>query len=147
LAAYKRVMRRAHILLVLAAVAAAALAAAASATTPVPPVLVSVSTNGGFCPAKECQWWGKVTTTTVSGKDRKPRRLTVAEGEALVAATTAINPAKLPRFKGTCPIAYDGQERIYRFRGKPVLRSCTYDLSHVRAVLLTERLLESLKPR
>jgi hypothetical protein len=140
-------MRRAHLLLVLAAVAAPALAAAASATTPKPPVLVSVTTNGGFCPAKACQWSGQITATTVSGKSLRPRRLTTAERKALIAATTAINPAKLPKFKGTCPIAYDGQERIYRFSGKPVLRSCTYDLSHVKAVLLTERLLESLKPR
>ena len=133
-------------MLVASAVAAAALAAAASATTPPePPVLVSVTTNGGFCPAQGCQWSGKITTTKISGKDRKPRRLTIAERKALVAATTAINPAKLPKFKGTCPIAYDGQERIYRFRGKPALRSCTYDLSRVKAVLLTERLFARLK--
>ena len=25
--------------------------------------------------------------------------------------------ASLPPFEGTCPIAYDGQERTYRFRG------------------------------
>ena len=48
---------------------------------------------------------------------------------------------------GTCPIAYDGQELSYRFRGKRELRSCTYDLRHVRAVQLVDRLIASLPSR
>jgi hypothetical protein len=51
-------------------------------------------------------------------------------------------------FKGTCPTAYDGAESTYRFRGfETALPSCTYDLSGVEAVRLTNRLLATLKPR
>ena len=47
-------------------------------------------------------------------------------------------------FTGTCPIAYDGQERHYRFTGKRPLHSCTNDLRRVKAVQLVDRLLASL---
>jgi len=50
--------------------------------------------------------------------------------------------------RGRRPIAYDGTESIYRFRGvAPPLASCTYDLRRVRAVNVTERLFATLKPR
>ena len=86
-------------------------------------------------------------TITISATDRRSRHLTVAERRALTRAIAQLRPASLPPFSGTCPIAYDGQERIYRFRGKSVLRSCTYDLRNVQAVRLADRLLASLPAR
>ena len=112
-----------------------------------PQVLVTVSASGGLCPPSMCHWGGRITTTTISADGRYPRRLTVAERRALTRAIAGLRPVTLPSFRGTCPIAYDGQERHYRFAGKRELRSCTYDLRNVRAVQLADRLLESLKPR
>ena len=66
---------------------------------------------------------------------------------ALTQAIAQLKLATLPKFKGTCPIAYDGQELHYRFRGKPEVRSCRYDLRRVRAVQLVDRLIASLPSR
>ena len=130
---------------------AVAIVLSATATTapaaPRPQLLVSVTAQGGLCPENMCHWDGLITTATISGDGRRPRRITASERRALVAAIAALRPAKLPPFAGTCPIAYDGQERLYRFRGQPVLKSCTNDLSRVRAVLLADRLLASLRAR
>jgi hypothetical protein len=76
------------------------------------------------------------------------RRLKPGERLALLRAIKALDPAYLRAhpFKGTCPIAYDGSESIYRIRGfVPPLASCTYDLRGVTAVRLAERLLATLK--
>ena len=103
--------------------------------------------SGGLCPTHICHWGGRITTTTISADGRRSRRITAAERLALTRAITQLQPASLPPFAGTCPIAYDGQELSYRFRGKRVLRSCTYDLRHVKAVQLVDRLLASLPSR
>ena len=42
---------------------------------------------------------------------------------ALAAAIAQLRPSAVLPFTGTCPIAYDGQELTYRFRGKRALRS------------------------
>jgi hypothetical protein len=131
--------------LMLLALAAATAGSASAASTP--QVLVTVSARGGFCPPSMCKWSARITTTTISATDHRSRRLTLAERRALSRAITRLHPASLPPFKGTCPIAYDGQERIYRFQGKRVLRSCTYDLKNVHAVQLVDRLLASLPAR
>lgn len=92
----------------------------------------------------------RITDTTISGSEYKPRALRPSERRALLRAISALSPAYLAAhpFRGTCPIAYDGQESIYRFRGFPrALASCKYDLRGVRAVQLVERLLATLKPR
>jgi hypothetical protein len=112
-----------------------------------PQVLVTVSASGGLCPPSMCHWGGRITTTTISADGRYPRRLSVGERRTLTRAIAVLQPTTLPPFKGTCPIAYDGQERHYRFVGKRELRSCKYDLRNVRAVQLADRLLASLKPR
>ena len=122
-------------------------AGAGSASAAPPQLLVTVSARGGLCPTSMCHWGGRITTTTISATDRRSRRLTIAERRALARAIARIRPASLPPFAGTCPIAYDGEERIYRFRGKRLLRSCTYDLRNVRAVRLADRLLASLPAR
>jgi hypothetical protein len=132
------------ILLVLATAASGAGSAGAASK---PQLLVSVSAAGGLCPPSMCHWGGRITTATISAEGRYPRLLTGAERRALTRAIAVLRPATLRPFKGTCPIAYDGQERSYRFRGKRELRSCTYDLRNVRAVQLADRLLGSLKPR
>ena len=94
-----------------------------------------------------CHWSARITTTTISAEGRRSRRITVAERRALTHAIAQLKVATLPKFKGTCPIAYDGQERHYRFLGKPEVRSCRYDLRRVRAVQLVDRLIASLPSR
>jgi hypothetical protein len=92
----------------------------------------------------------RITDTKVSGAGRLPRRLKPSERVALLRAIGKLEMASIRAhpFTGTCPIAYDGTESIYRFRGfSQPLASCTYDLRGVPAVRLTERLLATLKPR
>ena len=122
-------------------------AGAACATPPKPPVLVSVSATGGFCRPSACHWGARITTTTISADGRRSRRLTTPEHRALTTAIAQLKPASLPLFTGTCPIAYDGQELHYRFRGTRELRTCKNDLRHVRAVQLVDRLVASLPSR
>ena len=138
-------LRRALILLTLVAVTAAA--GSAGATTPTPQLLVAVSATGGLCPPSMCHWGAKITTTTISAEGRRSRRITAAERAALTQAIARLRVATLPKFKGTCPIAYDGQELHYRFRGKPEIRTCKQDLRRVRAVQLVDRLIASLPAR
>jgi hypothetical protein len=140
-------MWRSGRLLLLTLLVLAASGAGRAAAAPEPQLLVGVAARGGLCPPSMCHWGGRITTTTITATDRRSRRLTRTERRALVLAIAQLRPASLPPFAGTCPIAYDGQERIYRFRGKPVLRSCTYDLRNVRAVQLADRLLASLPSR
>ena len=122
-------------------------AGSGAAALPRPDLLVSVSATGGLCPARVCSWSARITTTMISAEGRQSRRLTLLERRALAAAIAQLRPSALPPFTGTCPIAYDGQELTYRFRGKRALRSCTYDLRGVRAVQLVNRLLASLPAR
>jgi hypothetical protein len=139
---------RAQLLLALAIAMLAAVGAdSAAAVTPKPQLLVSVGASGGLCPAHVCRWSARITTTTISAEGRQSRRLTLVERRSLTAAIAQLRPASLQPFAGTCPIAYDGQELTYRFRGKSALRSCTYDLRRVRAVVLVNRLLASLPSR
>ena len=86
---------------------------------------------------------------TASGAAAKEPTLpwTAAERAALTQAIVRLKVATLPKFKGTCPIAYDGQELHYRFRGKPEVRTCKQDLRRVRAVQLVDRLIVSLPSR
>ena len=139
----RKMARRAQLLLLAFAVLAACSAGTASAASK-PQVLVSVSATGGMCKPSICHWGARITTTTISADDRRSRRLTVAERRALTAAIAQLKPASLPPFTGTCPIAYDGQERHYRFTGKRPLHSCTNDLRRVKAVQLVDRLIASL---
>jgi hypothetical protein len=138
----RRTQALALTLVVLAASSAGHAGAAAR-----PQLLVTVSASGGLCPTSVCRWGGRITTTTISADGRRARKLTIPERRALLGAISRLDPAKLPPFTSTCPIAYDGQELSYRFRGKPPLRSCTYDLRRVRAVQLVDRLLASLARR
>ena len=147
-AAYKtHMVRRARLLVLsLAVVVTAASAGSATAVT-TPQLLVAVSASGGMCPPSMCHWSARITTTTISAEGRRSRRITVAERRALLLAMAQLHPASLPKFTGTCPIAYDGQELHYRFRDKAEIRSCRYDLRRVRAVQLTDRLITSLPSR
>ena len=94
-----------------------------------------------------CHWGARITTATISAEGHRSRSITAAERSALTQAIARLKVASLRRFKGTCPIAYDGQEFHYRFRDKPEVRSCRYDLRRVRAVQLTDRLIASLPSR
>jgi hypothetical protein len=122
-------------------------AGTASATTPTPQMLVAVSARGGLCPTHICHWGGRITATTISADGHRARRLRSAERSALTRAMAQLKVASLPKFTGTCPVAYDGQERIYRFAGKRVLGSCSYDLRHVKAVQIVDRLIAGLPAR
>ena len=139
-------VRRARLLVLALVVMVAATAGSATAVTQ-PHLLVAVSATGGLCPPSMCHWSARITTTTISAEGRRSRRITVAEQRALLLAIAQLHPATLPKFTGTCPIAYDGQERHYSFRGKREIRSCRYDLRRVRAVQLTDRLIASLPAR
>ena len=146
-AAYKRHMvRHARIVVFILVVVVVATAGSASAVAS-PQLLVSVEATGGLCPPSMCHWGARITTTTISAEGRRSRRITAAERSALTQAIARLRVGSLPRFTGTCPIAYDGQELHYRFRDKPEVRSCRYDLRRVRAVQLTDRLIASLPSR
>jgi hypothetical protein len=143
------VTRFAPVLLVVTA--CFALGAAPPSAVPAPKPIVTVVRHGGLCrPGTECRSLLRITDTTISGSEYKPRRLLPSERRALLRAVRALDPAYLAAhpFRGNCPVAVDGQESIYRFRGfsRP-LASCKYDLRGVRAVQLVERLLATLKPR
>jgi hypothetical protein len=124
---------------------------ARAATGQARPPIVSVVRRGGLCiSGSECRSTFRITDATVTGDGYRARRLKPAERAELLRALKVFDPAYLGAhpFTGTCPIAYDGQESIYRFRGvKRALASCTYDLRGVRAVHVTERILGSLKLR
>jgi hypothetical protein len=113
--------------------------------------LVTVVRHGGLCVAgSECRWTLRINDASITGDGFRPRRLRPVERTALLRAIRALDPAyvRAHPFRGTCPIAYDGTESIYRFRGfKQPLASCRYDLRRVEAVQRTERLLATLKPR
>jgi hypothetical protein len=127
---------------------------AKQAATPAP--LVTVVSHGGVCPPPdlhgrgfECRWISRIDDRRITAGSIQ-RTLTPGKRLALLRAiaTLDIDTIRAHPFRGLCPTAMDGQEQIYRFRGFPHrLPSCAYDLRHVRAVQLTERLLASLTPK
>jgi hypothetical protein len=138
-------------ILLLSTSAAALLAVGSASATSTPPPMATIVRHGGLClSGSECRTVFRITDRTISGPGYVPRRLAPADRLALLRAIKLLNMPYLRAhpFKGTCPIAYDGSESIYRFRGfaRP-LPGCTYDLRGVRAVRITERLLATLKPR
>jgi hypothetical protein len=118
--------------------------AAASAATPI----VTVTRHGGLCvTGRECRSTLRISDTTISGDGYVSRRLKANERLALLRAVKKLDLSYLRAhpFTGTCPVAYDGSESIYRFRGfARALPSCTFDLRGVEAVRLTETLLRRL---
>jgi hypothetical protein len=137
-------------LIVLAVVLAALCSAAGVAAGSVSPI-VTLARHGGLCvTGTECRSILRIDDATISADGHVPRRLKPTERAALLRAIAAIDAKYLRAhpFKGTCPVAYDGQESIYRFRGfARTLPSCTYDLSGVAAVRLAERLFATLEPK
>lgn len=125
--------------------------AAGAGTAAAPRPIVTVVRHGGLCiSGSECRSVLRITDTTISGAGYLPRRLRAGERSALLRSIRLLDLATIRAhsFVGTCPIAFDGQESIYRFRGfAPALASCKYDLRRVQAVRLTERLLATLKPK
>jgi hypothetical protein len=132
--------------LVLAALSSGAVTGTQASPTPI----VTVTRHGGLCVSEsECRSTLRIGDMTISGNGYKPRRLAASERVALLRAIHALDTRYLRAhpFAGTCPVAYDGTESLYRFRGFPhALASCTYDLRRVEAVRLTERLLATLQP-
>ena len=145
--------------LLLAGVVALAAAGSAACTRPAPTEraepssdgrpLVSGRDHGGLChDGRECETAFTITDSTISRPGLPSRRLSARERQDLLDAIAEVDPSELPPFEGTCPTAYDGTETVYRFRGvERPLASCTYDLTGVEAVVLTERLLETLERR
>lgn len=130
--------------------AAFAARSASAAADRAPRPIVTVTWNGGF-------WCGgcrplvvRISDTRISGRKVVPRRLEPGERLALLRAIRTLDLAYLRAhpFKGTCPVALDGIEKTYRFRGFPhPLATCTYDLRGVKAVRLVERLMATLRWR
>ena len=139
-------------LLIAALACVAVLAAMSDVRAAASPPIVTVVRHGGLCltPAggMECRQGLRITDTTISSPGYVTRRLTRRDRAELLYAIARISPAYLRAhpFRGTCPVSYDGEESIYRFRGfrKP-LASCAYKLGGLQAVRVTERLLASLK--
>ena len=132
----------------LALLTASAVYAAASTQAATKPLVVVVR-HGGLCvTGSECRTVFRITDTTISGDGYRTRTLSATARRSLIRAVADLDAAYLRRhpFKGTCPMAYDGQESIYRFRGfAPSIPSCKYDVRGLQAVRLTERLLSTLK--
>jgi hypothetical protein len=120
---------------------------ASAATAPI----VTVTRHGGLCiTGSECRSVFRIDDRTISGDGYASRRLAPGERAALLRAIGKLDlkAIRARPLTGTCPVAYDGQEAIYRFRGFPArLPGCTYDLRGVEAVRLAERLLGTLRPR
>ena len=140
-------------LLLIAALGGVAVLAATVDGGAAPPPIVTVVRHGGLCPNPagggiECRQVLRITDATISAPAHVSRRLTRRERAELLRAIAHISSAYLRAhpFRGTCPIAYDGPESIYDFRGfgEP-LASCTYDLRSLQAVRVTERLVATLK--
>ena len=142
-----------RLILRLLAIGVLALSAVGSAagSDVVQPPLATVVRHGGLCVSgRECRFVFRIGDTTITARGYRPRRLTTGERRALRQAIAALDLAAIRKhpFRGTCPIAYDGQETIYRFRGfSSPLASCKFDLQRVAAVRLAERLIATLRPR
>jgi hypothetical protein len=112
------------------------------------PPLVTVVRHGGLCVSRrECRFVFRIGDSMITAPGYVPRRLTSSERRALVRAIAALDLAAIRQhpFHGTCPIADDGQESVYRFRGfSTPLASCTFDLERVPAVRLAARLIATL---
>lgn len=134
--------------LLAAALSGAGGAGAGQARAPEP--IVAVVRQGGLCISGTiCRSTLRIDDTTISGEGYRPRALRPGERAALLRAIANLELRYLRAhpFTGTCPMAYDGAETIFRFRGfQRSLPSCTYDLRGVEAVRLVEKLLASLKP-
>jgi hypothetical protein len=135
-------VRRGLIVILLALAVCATVGASVTQARQQP--LVVVVRHGGLCIAgSDCRLVLRITDTTI-WDGRRSRPLSPAARRSLVSAIHGLTAAYLRThpFKGTCPMAYDGQESIYRFRGfTPSIPSCKYDVRGIRAVRLTERLL------
>jgi hypothetical protein len=126
-------------------------ASAPAGQTGSPEPIVSVVRHGGLCVSgTECRSRLRITDSTVSADGYVPRRLKPGERLLLLRAIGKVELGYLRAhpFTGTCPIAYDGSESIYRLRGfaRP-LASCHFDLRGVAAVRLAERIFGSLRPK
>src|SRR5262245_29372283 len=117
-------------------VVAAALVAPGAVAGPRAPLAV-VTWHGGLCATgSECRSTLRVTDTAIGGDGYRSRPITATERRALIDAIRRLDGSyfRMHPFTGTCPIAYDGSEVSYRFRGFGLaLRSCTYDLRGVEA--------------
>jgi hypothetical protein len=118
--------------------------------SPPPPPLVTVARHGGLCVSgRECRFVFRIGDSMITAPGYVPRRLASSERRTLVRAIAALDLAAIRQhpFHGTCPISYDGQESVYRFRGfSTPLASCTFDLERVPAVRLAARLIATLHP-
>ena len=116
-----------------------------------PTPLVTIVRHGGLCVSgRECQSVFRIGDAAITANGYVLRRLAASERRALLRAIAALDLAAIRKhpFRGTCPVAYDGQESIYRFRGfSTPLASCTFDLERVPAVRLAARLIATLRRR
>lgn len=106
--------------------------------------LAKVSDRGGMCPGGECS---SELLVEKDGAYALSRRAAVVlrgrlNGKDLAALKAAVRAADFEavmrrRFSGTCPTAFDGQERTYAFetaKGAVAIPSCTYNVDRALPV-------------
>jgi hypothetical protein len=88
-----------------------------------PGSLVTIIRLGGLCfqGRNRCRSELRIGDRSITAAGYRPRHLTRRERAGLVRAIAAVDIHYLRShpFRGTCPLAYDGQESIYLFRGFP----------------------------
>jgi hypothetical protein len=113
--------------------------------------LVAVSYTGGLCvTGTNCESSMQIMPNgNVMSKGELVHKISAAETAALLSSITSVDFSQLREkpFTGTCPIAYDGQEKIYKFYvagREEVLPSCTYDIESLPLIKL-ERISKPLE--
>lgn len=137
-------MRLLAALLTVAALAALTGSAAAAPT----PVLADVRAVGGLCVRGSiCMTRTLVLSDGRVVRDGAVLRRVPAERVAEIRRLIAdvdLAAIRARPFTGTCPIAYDGPEMVYRLRGVGTpLRGCTWDLAKVPVVAALDRIVRS----
>lgn len=97
--------------------------------------VASITSRGGMCQqGKSCESTVAVFENGLVTRDgAETKKLTheqIAELKGLIAVTD-FTSIKSKKFAGTCPIAYDGQEQVYRFTTEKKIEElpgCTYEL-------------------
>jgi hypothetical protein len=112
--------------------------------------LVAVSYTGGLCvTGAPCESTTKIMPNgDVISNGELAHNISAAEAQALLSniARADYGSMRQKPFPGTCPIAYDGQEKIYKFYvagREEVLPSCTYDIESLPLIKLVDAALSS----
>lgn len=112
--------------------------------------LVAVSYTGGLCvTGSTCENSMQVMPNgNVISNGELTHTISAAETQALLENIASADYGQMREapFTGTCPIAYDGQEKIYKFYvagREEILPSCTYDIESLPLIKQVDAALES----